>query len=107
VRAEAARPRAGEASLKSRAAETSGRQLGTVDQGEMNTLGEWADEHWDVLVIAAALALAVAVSGALGVAYNVAAARLDPSAPPASEAITQPPAPAIDQAPAHLITPFS
>ena len=73
----------------------------------MNTLGEWADEHWDVLTIAAALALAVAVSGALGVAYSVAAARLDPSAPPAIEAIAQPRAPAIDPAPAHLIPPSS
>jgi hypothetical protein len=67
----------------------------------MKTLGGWADEHWDVLAIAAALALAVAVSGALGVAYNVAATRLDPSAPPAIEAIAQPPAPALDQAPVH------
>ena len=73
----------------------------------MKTLGEWADEHWDVLAIAAALVLAVAVSGALGVAYNVAAARLDPSAPAAIEAIAQPPAPGIDPAPAHLITPSS
>jgi len=72
----------------------------------MKTLGEWADEHWDVRAIAAAL-VAGAVSGALGVAYNVAAARLAPSAPPAIEAIAQPPAPAIDQTPAHLITPSS
>ena len=73
----------------------------------MKTLGEWADEHGDVLATAAALALAGAGSGALGVAYNVAAARLAPSAPPAIEAIAQPPAPAIDQAPVHLITPSS
>jgi hypothetical protein len=73
----------------------------------MKTVGEWADEHWDALAIAAVLALAVAVSGALGTAYNVVAARLDPSAPPAIEAIAQPPAPAIDQAPAQLITPSS
>ena len=73
----------------------------------MKTLGKWADEHWDVLALAAALALAVAVSGALGVAYNVAAARLDPSAPPAIEAIVQPPPPAIDQAPVPLNTPSS
>jgi len=73
----------------------------------MKTLGEWADEHWDVLAIAAALPLAVAVSGALGVAYNVTATRLDRPARPAIETIAQPPSPAIDRAPAPLITPSS
>jgi hypothetical protein len=70
----------------------------------MNTLGEWANEHRDVLAIAAPLALAVAISGTPGVAYDVAAARLDSSAPPAIEAVAQPPAPALDQAPLHLNT---
>ena len=70
----------------------------------MNTLGEWADAHRDVLAIAASLVRAVAISGTLGVAYNVAAARLDSSTPPAIEAVAQPPAPALDQAPVPLIT---
>jgi hypothetical protein len=73
----------------------------------MKTLGEWADEHWDVLTLAVALALAVVVSGALGVAYNVAAARPDSPVPPAIETIAQPQIPAFDQAPAPLIMPSS
>jgi hypothetical protein len=73
----------------------------------MKMLGQWADEYWDLLATSAALALAVVVSGALGVAYNVAAARLDSSAPPATEAVVQPPGPAVDQAPAPMNTPSS
>jgi hypothetical protein len=73
----------------------------------MKTPGQWADEYWDLLATAAALAFAVVLSGALGVAYNVAAARLDPSAPPAIEAVVQPPGPAVDPAPAPMNTPSS
>jgi hypothetical protein len=53
----------------------------TVARGEMKPLDDWAEEHWDVLAMAAAFALAVAVSVALSVAYNVTAARFDPSSP--------------------------
>jgi hypothetical protein len=43
----------------------------------MKTRGEWAEANWDVLAVVAAFLLAVAVSLALGVAFNVAAARLE------------------------------
>jgi hypothetical protein len=68
----------------------------------MRTRGEWAEEHWDVLVIVAAFVLAVALSLALGVAYNVAAIRLEP---PAAELRSTPPAPGPD--PRYPTAPYS
>ena len=58
----------------------------------MKTSGEWADEHWDVIAMLGACAVAVAVSLALGVAYNVAAARLEPSTTPPAVELSAPPA---------------
>jgi hypothetical protein len=52
---------------------------------------EWAEEHWDVLAIVAALLFAVASAG-LGVAGNVAAVGLGPSAPPPAADLRSPPA---------------
>jgi hypothetical protein len=59
----------------------------------MRMLAEWAEEQWDVLATLAAFALALVVSGALGVAYNVVAVGLDcPTIPAAIEAVADRPA---------------
>jgi hypothetical protein len=50
----------------------------------MTSLREWAERYWDVLAMLAALAAVLVVSLGLGVAYNVAATRLERSTlPPA------------------------
>ena len=68
-------------------------------------LAEWAEEQWDVLATLAAFALALVVSGALGVAYNVVAVRLDrPTMPAAIEAVADRPA-AVEPSP--LLVPSS
>jgi hypothetical protein len=46
---------------------------------EVRNLGDWADEHWDVLVVVVLTMLAVAVSALLAVVYNITATWFDPS----------------------------
>jgi len=70
----------------------------------MRTRGEWAEEHWDVLAIVAVFVLAVAVSLTLGVAYNVAALRLES---PAAELRSEPPTPGSDPTPRYPTAPYS
>jgi hypothetical protein len=60
----------------------------------MNHWSEWIEAYWDVLGTVAAVAIAVIVSCALGVAYNVVATRAERIVPPtAVERRASPPAP--------------
>jgi hypothetical protein len=66
----------------------------SVDTETMKPWGEWLEAYWDVIGTIAAVAIAVIVSGALGVAYNVAATRAERIVPPtAVERRASPPAP--------------
>jgi hypothetical protein len=71
----------------------------------MRPLEDWAEEHWDILAMAAAFLLAVAVGVSLSVAYNVAAAHWDPLVPvtPTVEVGS----PALEPAPLPLFVPYS
>jgi hypothetical protein len=66
---------------------------------------DWAEEHWDVLAMAAAFALAVVVSVALSITYNVAAARLDPFSPAPATIEVGAPSPTAEPLP--LAVPYS
>jgi len=70
----------------------------------MRRAGEWAEAHWDMIAVVSALAVALVISVALGVAYNVAAGRLETRAPEPRPASTEP---AGDPTPRQLTAPYS
>ena len=69
---------------------------------EMRHEREWAEEHWDVIAVVSALAIALVISVALGVAYSMATWRLQTRVPeprPASAAPAGEPSPRQPAAP--------
>ena len=67
--------------------------------------GTWVEEHWDVIAIVSAFAIALAISGALGVAYNVTAGRRVETRAPERRPTSA--APATDPGPRQPAAPYS